>query len=237
MRRTLRAVSTVLIIAGALMLSDAGMTLAWQEPVSAAYAWLVQDRLGHDLRALELARPTALEREALRALAGAQRRMAFLARALRRSAHRGDAVGRIRIPRLDANFVVVKGTDTASLRSGPGIYDQTPFPGAPGTVAIAGHRTTYLAPFRHVDRLRRGDDVVIEMPYGRFTYSVEKVRIVPPTQLSVIDRVAYDRLVLSACHPLYSAAKRIVVFARLVDARPRGAALTHKLPALARDRG
>ena len=62
------------------------------------------------------------------------------------------------------------------------------------------------------------------MPYGRFTYDVEMTRIVAPTELSVIHRVGYDRLVLSACHPLYSAAKRIIVFARLVAAQARGAA-------------
>ncbi len=134
-------------------------------------------------------------------------------------------MGRIRIPKIGATYVVVNGTDGASLRKGPGIYDATPFPGAPGTVAIAGHRTTYLAPFRHIDKLRPGDDVTVEMPYGRFSYAVQRTRIVDPSELSVIRRVSYDRLVLTACHPLYSAAKRIVVFARLVQAQPRGPAL------------
>jgi sortase A len=223
-RRPLRALSTVLIIAGVLMLSDAALTVAWQEPVSGAYAWIVQDRLGGDLRKLELARPGAAELAALRALDGDRRRIAFLARVLRRTTHRGAAVGRIRIPKIKANFVVVDGTDTMSLRKGPGIYDQVPFPGAPGTTAIAGHRTTYLAPFRRIDQLRRGDQITLEMPYARLRYAVEKQRIVAPTELSVIKRVGYDRLVLSACHPLYSAAKRIVVFARLVGEQPRGAA-------------
>jgi len=86
-----------------------------------------------------------------------------------------------------------------------------------GTTAIAGHRTTYLAPFRHIDALRRGDVIVLDMPYGRFTYTVEGHRIVGPTDLGVIDPVGYDRLVLSACTPLYSAAQRIVVFARLTS--------------------
>jgi sortase A len=223
-RRPLRALSTVLIIAGVLMLSDAALTVAWQEPVSGAYAWIVQDRLGGDLRKLELARPGAAELAALRALDGDRRRIAFLARVLRRTTHRGAAVGRIRIPKIGANFVVVDGTDTTSLRKGPGIYDEVPFPGAPGTTAIAGHRTTYLAPFRRIDHLRRGDRITLEMPYARLTYAVESRRIVAPTELSVIKRVGYDRLVLSACHPLYSAAKRIVVFARLVGEQPRGAA-------------
>jgi sortase A len=223
-RRALRALSSVLIVSGALMLIDAGLTLAWQEPVSGVYAWIVQNSLGDDLRALERAEPGGLERRALRTLDGDRRRMAFLARALKRQAGRGDAVGRIRIPAIDASFLVIDGSDAASLRKGPGIYDETPFPGAPGTVAIAGHRTTYAAPFRAIDDLRPGDAVSVEMPYGRFDYEVQRTRIVAPDELSVIRRVSYDRLVLSACHPLYSAAKRIVVFARLVQAVPRGAA-------------
>jgi sortase A len=224
-RRPLRTLSTILIIAGVLMLSDAGLTVAWQEPVSGLYASIVQSRLGDDLHDLELAQPSAVELAALEALRSEQRRMAFLARRLRVTARPGEAVGRIRIPKIDANFVVVNSTDSSSLRKGPGIYDEVPFPGAPGTTAIAGHRTTYLAPFRKIDKLERGDEISIEMPYGRFTYEVERLRIVPPTEVSVVKRVGYDRLVLSACHPLYSAAKRIVVFARLVGAQARGAAV------------
>jgi sortase A len=223
-RRALRGLSTVLIISGLLMLADAGLTLVWQEPVSAVYAKIVQRGLGDDLHKLELAKPSSLDLAALRKLATEKRRMAFLARKLRADTDRGAAVGRIKIKRIKANFVLVNGTDASSLRKGPGIYDQVPFPGAPGTTAIAGHRTTYLAPFRKINQIKRGDDVVVEMPYGVFTYQVEKTRIVKPTALYVINRVKYDRLVLSACHPLYSAAKRFIVFARLVAAQARGAA-------------
>jgi sortase A len=130
----------------------------------------------------------------------------------------------VRIERIGGDFVLVDGTADDDLRKGPGIYDDVPFPGAPGTTAIAGHRTTYGAPFRRIDKLERGDEVVVEMPYGRFTYQVEETRIVAPTEVSVVERVGFDRLVLSACHPLYSAAKRIVVFARLVASQARGAA-------------
>jgi sortase A len=215
----------VLIIAGALMLSDAALTVAWQEPVSALYAQVVQGRLSDDLRRLELAQPSAVDLAALRSLADDRARMAFLSRALRRSSRRGAAVGRIKIKRIGLDAVVVDGTDKASLRKGPGIYDGAPFPGAPGTVAIAGHRTTYLAPFRRIDKLRPGNEIVVEMPYGRFVYRVQQTRIVDPSNVAVVRPVGYDRLVLSACHPLYSAAKRIVVFARFVGSRPRGAAL------------
>jgi sortase A len=226
MRRALRGLSTVLILTGLLLIADAGMTLAWQEPITALLARLQQDSLENDLRSLERTQATQLQ---LQVLAGRtqQRRIEFLARAERRRVHTGDALGRIKIKRIGASFVVVQGTDGTSLQKGPGHYPETPIPGLPGTVAIAGHRTTYLAPFRHVDDLRRGDPVVIEMPYGRFSYSVERTRIVPPSEYSVTRRVSYDRLVLTACHPLYSAAKRIVVFARLVDVQARGAARTN----------
>jgi sortase A len=224
-RRPLRALSTVLITAGLLMLVDAGLTVAWQEPVSAIYAKIVQGHLGDDLHKLDLAKPGASDLAALRSLSSERERMAFLARALRRRSAVGAAVGRIRIPRIGASYVIVNGTDAASLRKGPGLYEDNPFPGAPGTVAIAGHRTTYLAPFRHIDKLRPGDEISVEMPYGRFVYKVRRTRIVPPTEVSVAKRVSYDQLILSACNPLYSAAQRIVVFARFVDAQPRGAAL------------
>jgi sortase A len=118
---------------------------------------------------------------------------------------------------------VVHGTDTATLRKGPAHFPKTPLPGEGGTVAIAGHRTTYGAPFRPLDRLARGDRLVITMPYGRFTYRVERTRIVPPDAVWVTRPVGYERVVLTACHPLYSAAKRIVVCAWLarVDAPAR----------------
>ncbi len=91
-------------------------------------------------------------------------------------------------------------------------------------MAVAGHRTTYLAPFRDIDQLGNRDQVVLQMPYADFTYQVERNRIVPPGATWVTRRIAYDRLVLTACHPLYSASERIVVFARLVRTVPRGAA-------------
>jgi sortase A len=128
------------------------------------------------------------------------------------------------MPAIGVSEVVVEGTGTGDLRKGPGHYPATPLPGQHGTVGIAGHRTTYGAPFHDVDDLRKGDRIELAMPYGRFTYRVERTRIVPPTATEVTDRVGYDRLILSACHPLYSAAQRIVVFARLERAEARGPA-------------
>jgi sortase A len=128
----------------------------------------------------------------------------------------GDAIGEIDMPAIDKSAYIVEGTDTDDLRKGPGHYHDTPMPGDHGTVAIAGHRTTHGAPFRNIDKLKRGDRIILELPYGRFVYRVEKTQIVEPTALWVTDRVGYDRLVLSACHPLYSAAQRLIVFARFV---------------------
>ena len=135
---------------------------------------------------------------------------------LRREPLPGDAVAKIDFPRLDRSHYVVEGTRAGDLRKGPGHYEGTPLPGERGTVAIAGHRTTYGAPFRHLDDLRRGDRVSLETPQGTHLYVVERTAIVKPTDVWVKRKVAYDRLVLTACHPLYSAAKRIVVFARFV---------------------
>jgi sortase A len=223
MRRALRPVSTVLIVAGALLLADAGLTLLWQEPLSALYGRIQQGRLEDRLSALEKAPLAAVDQRALSRL-DAGRRLAFAARSLARRSDGGDPLGRIRIPAIDVSEVFVEGTGTGDLRRGPGHYPATPLPGQRGTVAIAGHRTTYGAPFHDVDDLRRGDRIELAMPYGVFTYRVERTRIVPPTATEVTDRVGHDRLVLSACHPLYSAAQRIVVFARLERADARGPA-------------
>ena len=225
MRVLLRNLSTVMIVTGALLIADAGLTLVWQEPFSALYAKVRQDQLGSDLSALEREAPTPLEVTALGHLRDQRQRVAFLAREEERRAPEGSAVGRIRIPRIGASFVLIKGTSASDLRSGPGIYPQTRFPGAPGTTAVAGHRTTYLAPFRHIDALRAGDVIAVQMPYATFTYSVQAERVVAPTDVAVINSGTYDRLVLSACTPLYSAAQRLIVFARLIRTVPRGPAL------------
>jgi sortase A len=220
MRRVLRALSTVLIVAGVLLLADGAVTLLWEEPVSSLYAGVQQGKLDDRLAELERAGPTTAERRVLARLPDPQRRLRFAARAALRRAHDGDPVGRLRADSIGLDEVVVEGTGSAALRKGPGHYPSTPLPGARGTVAIAGHRTTYGAPFRHVDDLGQGDRIELKMPYGRFTYRVERTRIVAPTATWVTRRVAYDRLVLTACHPLYSASRRVVVFARLDQSSP-----------------
>lgn len=213
-RTLVRQLSTILILAGLMLLADVGLTLVWQEPVSALYAQYRQDALADDLEELSEPDLAPAEVEALNRLPLSKDRAAFLARALKRRTDTGDPVGRIRIPDIDVNKVIVEGTDGGTLRKGPGHYPETPLPGVRGTVAIAGHRTTYGAPFRDLDKIDKLDEIVIEMPYGRFVYRVEKSEIVDPSATYVTRRVGYDRLVLTACHPKYSAAQRIVIFAR-----------------------
>jgi sortase A len=231
----MRVLSILLIVAGVLALADAGVTLVWQEPFSAIYAKLRQDHLSGALTKVERAAPTAIEERQLVDLSDVRRRIALLAGGLQGRAKDGSPVGRIRIPRIGASFVVVKGTDTSDLESGPGIYPETVFPGMAGTTAIAGHRTTYLAPFRHVDQLRSGSVIHLDMPYAHFTYTVLAKRVVAPTDVSAaVGNVGYSRLVLSACTPLFSAAKRLLIYARLTRTVPVGAG---RIPAAERPAG
>jgi sortase A len=221
-RPILHFVASVLMCSGVLLLLDAGLTLAWQEPVSAFRASRDQAALGDQLDGLAK-RAQADKRllAPLASLADAQRTMAQLAKVQRRRDQKGDPVGRLRMPTLHRSYVVVEGTDLGTLRKGPGHYPKTTLPGEGGTVAVAGHRTTYGAPFRSVDRLGRGDELTMDMPYGRFTYLVDKVQVVAPTATWITHRRKSEQLVLSACHPLYSAAKRIVVFATLARSEPK----------------
>jgi sortase A len=214
-QRRIRILSIMLITAGIVVLADAGLTLVWQEPLSAAYGSLEQSQAEDQLNDLEAQYPSAADLAAIAGVQGEAAKAEILAGRFEPPLQEGHAIGRIKIDRIGLDIVVVQGTDTASLQKGPGHYKATPLPGQPGTVAIAGHRTTYGAPFRKVDKLDPGDRIELQMPYGDFVYRIERTKIVPPTELSVVDRVEHDRLVLSACHPLYSAAQRIIVFARL----------------------
>lgn len=198
---------------GILLLADAGLTLVWQEPISALIATTQQSALASELDG-QPAPATGAGQELGRA------ELARLAERYDERIESGEAWGRIEFPTLDREYVVVEGTDEGPLRKGPGHYPETSVPGQGDTVAIAGHRTTYLAPFRTIDQLEEGEEIVVEMPWARFTYAVEKQEIVEPTQTEVTRNVGHERLVLSACHPLYSAAQRIIVFAELRDVEP-----------------
>jgi sortase A len=194
-RVVLRFVAYVMMVSGVLLITDAVVTLAWQEPVSAYLAERQQIKLE-------------------KALIDPPERV------VRKEPLPGDALGKLLIPAIGVSEYVVEGTDAENLRKGPGHYPDTPLPGQKGTVAVAGHRTTYGAPFRKLNEVKRGDRIVFELPYGTFVYRVDKNQIVDDSALWVTKPVGHPQLVLTACHPLYSAAQRIAVFARLVDRRP-----------------
>jgi sortase A len=206
-----RILSLALITAGLVILTDVAVTLAWKEPVSAVYGELQQGLLEDDVAALEDSFPAVSGPSQ----AELRREAKTLARRLAATTGQGEGIGRLSIPAIDADYALVEGTDIGSLRQGPGHYSGTALPGAGNTVGIAGHRTTYLAPFRKINELEGGDEVVLEMPYATLTYSVDSARVVEPTQLGVIRKRKRERLVLTTCHPVYSAAQRYVVFAEL----------------------
>ena len=220
--RSRRRLGTVLIVLGLAVIVYAAVTVLWRDPVTDVYARWQQKELDSQLDASFEAwtrpvRPiadTAPVRERRDAVATA-------AAAMRRDLDQGQPLGRLVIPKLGIRPVVVHGTRWGpDLSRGPGHYERTSLTGLGRTTGIAGHRTTFGAPFRHIDKLRRGDEILLELPYGAFTYRVVEHEIVESDDWSVIRRRGYDALMLSACHPLYSAAQRWIVYARLVAVEP-----------------
>jgi sortase A len=216
-RRLTHILSIALITAGVVLIAEVAITLAYKEPLSSLYGSIKQAEAESQLNDLEAAFPTAADRKAVERVKNPGRRIGILARRFAADAETGKAIGRIEAPDMDGlNAIVVQGTDTSSLEKGPGHYPDTPFPGQGGTVGIAGHRTTYLAPFRHIDSMKAGDPIVLKMPYATFRYRVQKTEVVDDSDVGVVKGVGYERLVLSACHPLYSADQRYIVYAKLV---------------------
>ncbi|MBN1192326.1 MAG: class E sortase [Coriobacteriia bacterium] len=140
-------------------------------------------------------------------------------RAYWRGLSEGDVFGRIVIPDLGLDVMVIHGVRPQDLRSGPGWIDWSDLPGPTGNCGISGHRTTYGAPFRRLDELAEGDTIDLFSPYRRYRYSVVRTLVVKPQQVEVVDSTEQPTLTLTACHPLYSAQYRIVVQADLVEVR------------------
>jgi sortase A len=220
MRRSVRILGTLLIVAGVGTLAWAVTVWQWQDPFTAAVNRLEQRELAQALErrfdsTAPLAEPTAGPEQLRRALGRA-------ATGWRTGSERGDAVARIRIPRLGLSAVIVNGTDEDTLKRGPGRYLASGMPGEGELVYIAGHRTTYGAPFSRIDRLRKGDRVTVELPYGSFVYEITGHRIVPSDELSVLRSRGREELVLQACHPRFFASHRYLAYARPVSVTPRG---------------
>ena len=237
MKRFRRRLGTVLIVLGAVALAYGATVYFWKDPITSLYASWKQSQLTgtldesfakyrssadfSSLSALSL-KPAASGSD-VASTAPSKPSTLELEQAIHRAAQHyfsrlqpGQAIGRIVIPKLGIDPVFVNGTSWADdLSRGPGRYPQTSVPGLGKVTAIAGHRTTFGAWFRNIDSLKPGDPITLELPYGTFHYRVFGYRIVDNDDWSIIKPRGFDTLVLSACHPLYSASHRYVVFARL----------------------
>jgi sortase A len=221
MRRLARTAGALAVAGGVLTLAWAVLVWQWQDPFTALYTHWQQGRLAHNLdRELARYRPP---RGGPADLAAERRRIAAEAAQFRREAGRGQAIGRIRIGRIGLNMVLVNGTDHDSLAKGPGRDTRSYMPGQNRLVYIAGHRTTYLAPFSHIDAIRAGDTIRLELPYATFLYRATGHRIVGASDLAVLRSPRHELLELQACHPRFFATHRYIVYAQLVSVAPRGA--------------
>ena len=217
MRRLARIAGTLMIVAGVGALAWAFTVWKWEDPLTATLNYFDQRQLAQSFdRQLEDQRPagtaatvvdmrTTLPRGAVK---------------WRRTVKRGDAVARLRIPRLSLTTIVVNGTDHDSLERGPGRYLRSAMPGEGKLVYLAGHRTTYGAPFSRIDKLRKDDRVFLELPYATFEYAITGHRIVAATQTSVLESKGYEQLALQACHPRFFATERYIAYAKPVRVTP-----------------
>ena len=215
MRRALRTLGTVLIIAGLGMLAWAFAVWRWEDPFTSLFTAYEQRGLSSGLDERFASYAPTVEPESPGAADYAAE-----ARRYRKDTDTGEGIGRIDVPRLGVRMVLVYGTDTDSLKRGPGLDPRTFFPGQDRLVYIAGHRTTYAAPFSKIESLRSGDLIHVELPYGRFTYTVTGSRIVAADDLSVLKSKRYEQIALQACHPRFFASHRWITYGRLTKVEP-----------------
>jgi len=221
MRRAARTTGALLITAGVLTLAWAVCVWRWQDPFTALYTHWQQHKLAQMLHAEEQAYTPAAGNGSL---AAERRAIALDAKRFQREAKVGQPIGRIVIGRIGLNMVVVNGTDHETLKKGPGRDPRSYMPGENRLVYIAGHRTTYLAPFSHIDDIQPGDYIRLEMPYATFVYRTQMHRVVTASDLSVLRSPRHEQLELQACHPRFFATHRYIVYASLVAVHPRGMA-------------
>jgi sortase A len=224
MGRLSRIAGTLLVVAGLGMLVWVLVVWRWQDPFTALYTHWKQHQLSQAYeRRFSAYEPAQLRQNKVSVFARTKV-IAREARLYRIHSGRGQAIGRIRVPRLDLNMILVNGTDHNSLTKGPGRDRRSFMPGEGQLVYIAGHRTTYLAPFAHIERLQSGDAVTLDVPYATFRYHVFKHRIVGAHEMSVLRSHGVEVVELQACHPRFFASQRYIAYARLVRVEPRGGA-------------
>jgi sortase A len=225
MRRLLRISGTLLIVAGLATLGWAVVVWQWQDPFTAAYTSYQQHKLKSRYnRIIEAYKPVRVAKPDGPSLAAERKFVQREARRYRLLLKEGDPLGRLKVPRLGLNVVAVNGTEHGTLTRGPGRYSgpiAAFVPGESELVYIAGHRTTYGAPFAHIDDLRSGDRVTFDLPYATFHYEITTHVIVPSDQLSVLRSRGREVLALQACHPRFFASHRYIAYAKLVRVVPR----------------
>lgn len=218
MRRLFRLLGTLMIVAGLGTLAWAFAVWRWEDPFTSVYTSYQQRGLSSKLdERFASYKPAATQVESPDPAT-----LAAEARRYRAQTDNGDAIGRLEVPRLGVKMVLVYGTDQDSLKRGPGLDPRTFFPGQNRLAYVAGHRTTYSAPFSKIDSMRRGDVIRVEMPYGTFTYRVTGNRIVPATDLSVLRSKRFEQIILQACHPRFFATHRWITYGRLTKVDPPG---------------
>lgn len=127
----------------------------------------------------------------------------------------GEPLGRLVIPRIGLDVVMIEGTGTADLRKGPGHWPETPVPGAGGNFVVSGHRTTYGAPFLKLNELEPGDEIRVMLPFAVFSYKVSRTIVVLPTETEVVAQRGVEEISLTTCEPIYSASRRLIIQAEL----------------------
>jgi sortase A len=220
-RRTLRRAGNAAIVLGLLTFGWAIWTWQWGDPVTGAVTAWEQRELGRDYERVVRSYAAMPARTGKRGVSPRTPDvpLAEPARRYRLSRRAGEPIARLRIERIGVRAVVVNGTAAGDLRRGPGRDRRTFMPGEGERVYVAGHRTTFGAPFAHIDRLRPGDRIELDLPYARFTYAVVGHRIVDDQELSVLRSRGREELLLQACHPRFSASQRFIVFARPLAVR------------------
>jgi sortase A len=227
MRRLARAAGLVLAVAGVLTLIWAVVVWQWQDPFTGLYTTWQQHRLEGQLNREfdEYAGPR--HTFASQSPSAEAHAVGLAAARFRRTVDVGQPIGRILIPRLSLHMILVNGTDEGTLERGPGRDLRTYMPGQNRLVYIAGHRTTYLAPFSHIDQIRPGDSITLELPYATFRYRAVRHVIVAADDLAVLRSPRHELLALQACHPRFFATHRYIVYARLRSVKLRdGASLS-----------
>jgi LPXTG-site transpeptidase (sortase) family protein len=129
----------------------------------------------------------------------------------------GEPLGKIIIPKIDLDYVIVEGVTLEDMKSGPGHWPETPFPGMGGNFILSGHRNMYGWPFFKLDKLVVGDTIEILLPYVAATYEVTRSLIVKPDQVEVVAQRGVEEISLTTCDPPFTARNRLVIQGKLVE--------------------